>query len=86
MSFIHRGKKSETFVSIVLDKPLGGLSESDPGAPSIKIIDIDIKKAAQEFPGKTIFWERVPFKYRYCLETAPYRLELHVDEFRKILK
>ena len=87
LGMIHRGKRPDVHIKIILDGPLGSITADEPGGCAyIRVLGIDVASAAKEFMGKSLHWERIKFSVRFMLETEPYRIEMKLDEFRKLLR
>lgn len=75
------------YVSVILDKPLRGLSITEPTAkPWIKVNGIDLATAAQAIPGKTIDWHTVPMALRAKLELGDQCHEMEYEDFAKAIR
>lgn len=75
------------YVSVILDKPLQGISITEPSAkPWIKVTGIDLATAAQSLPGKTIDWHTVPMALRARLELDERCAEIAIEQLLGLLK
>lgn len=75
------------YVSVILDKPLQGLTVTEPDVkPWIKVTGIDLATAAQALPGKTIDWHTVPMVLRSKLELDDRCAEISIEQLQGFLK
>ena len=75
------------YVSVTLDKPLQGISLTEPkGKPWIRVRGIGLEAAAQMIPGKTIDWHTVPMELRAKLELDLQCAEMGWEELKRWIR
>jgi hypothetical protein len=72
------------YVSVTLDKPLQGISLTEPKQkPWIRVRGIGLEAAAAFIPGKSIDWHTVPMDFRAKLELDFQCAELGWEDLKR---
>lgn len=75
------------YVAVTLDKPLGGITLSEPKQkPWIRVRGLSLEAAAEVIPGRSINWHTVPMEVRAKLELDTQSLEMGWEQLKIWMK
>lgn len=74
------------YVLIELDRPLRGISKSEPRKPWAKVTGISFEDAVNAYFGRSINWHTIPASFRERLELRDQSLEITHQELIGFLK
>lgn len=84
--FKPKATEDAVYFLVELDRPLRGITKTEPRKPWIKVTGVTFEDAVSEYFGRSINWHTVPMNIRASLELGEQSAEMTEIDFSRIVK